>query len=342
VTLTFLKTLSVTIKDIAKMLNVSHTTVSRSLNDSTLISKETKEKVKEVARKYNYRPNVNARSLVLAKSYNIGLFFSTLQTGTTANFFLNSVRGVNSIIRGSYNLAVEAIDDLDDFHQISTRNFDGIIVMSQSPNDNEFIAHVLKENIPIVVLNREVVDQKVTTILSDDLTGAFNLTRYIIEQGHKEIALIEGKPEFRSTYKRKQGFINAHQEAGLRINEDYIVKGNYDLESGYAAMQIILELKRRPSAVFCSNDEMALGAMKAIKQRAISMPDEISIAGFDDMGFTAYLTPSLTTVLRPVEDMSKEGTQILLNKIENNKTEELGIINLDTKIVIRDSIKKIN
>ncbi len=324
------------------MLNVSHTTVSRSLNDSTLISKETKEKVKEVARKYNYRPNVNARSLVLAKSYNIGLFFSTLQTGTTANFFLNSVRGVNSIIRGSYNLAVEAIDDLDDFHQISTRNFDGIIVMSQSPNDNEFIAHVLKENIPIVVLNREVVDQKVTTILSDDLTGAFNLTRYIIEQGHKEIALIEGKPEFRSTYKRKQGFINAHQEAGLRINEDYIVKGNYDLESGYAAMQIILELKRRPSAVFCSNDEMALGAMKAIKQRAISMPDEISIAGFDDMGFTAYLTPSLTTVLRPVEDMSKEGTQILLNKIENNKTEELGIINLDTKIVIRDSIKKIN
>lgn len=324
------------------MLNVSHTTVSRSLNDSTLISKETKEKVKAVARKYNYRPNVNARSLVLAKSYNIGLFFSTLQTGTTANFFLNSVRGVNSIIRGSYNLAVEAIDDLDDFHQISTRNFDGIIVMSQSPNDNEFIAHVLKENIPIVVLNREVVDQKVTTILSDDLTGAFNLTRYIIEQGHKEIALIEGKPEFRSTYKRKQGFINAHQEAGLRINEDYIIKGNYDLESGYAAMQIILELKRRPSAVFCSNDEMALGAMKAIKQRAISMPDEISIAGFDDMGFTAYLTPSLTTVLRPVEDMSKEGTQILLNKIENNKTEELGIINLDTKIVIRDSIKKIN
>jgi len=342
VTLTFLKTLSITIKDIAKMLNVSHTTVSRSLNDSTLISKETKEKVKEVARKYNYRPNVNARSLVLAKSYNIGLFFSTLQTGTTANFFLNSVRGVNSIIRGSYNLAVEAIDDLDDFHQISTRNFDGIIVMSQSPNDNEFIAHVLKENIPIVVLNREVVDQKVTTILSDDLTGAFNLTRYIIEQGHKEIALIEGKPEFRSTYKRKQGFINAHQEAGLRINEDYIIKGNYDLESGYAAMQIILELKRRPSAVFCSNDEMALGAMKAIKQRAISMPDEISIAGFDDMGFTAYLTPSLTSVLRPVEDMSKEGTQILLNKIENNKTEELGIINLDTKIVIRDSIKKIN
>ena len=334
--------MSVTIKDIAKILNVSHTTVSRSLNDSSLISKETKEKVKAVARKYNYRPNVNARSLVLAKSYNIGLFFSTLQTGTTANFFLNSVRGVNSIIRGRYNLAVEAIDDLVDFQQISNRNFDGIIVMSQTPKDDEFIAHVLREKIPLVVLNREVIDQHVTTILSDDLTGAYNLTKYIIEQGHKKIALIEGKPEFRSAYKRKQGFINAHHEAGLSVNEDYILKGNYDLESGYASMQMILEIQDRPSAVFCSNDEMALGAMKAIKQRGIVMPDEISIAGFDDMGFTAYLTPSLTTVLRPVEDMSKEGTQILLNKIENNETVELGIINLDTRIIIRDSINKVD
>ena len=316
--------------------------MSRSLNDSSLISKETKEKVKEVARKYNYRPNVNARSLVLAKSYNIGLFFSTLQTGTTANFFLNSVRGVNSIIRGRYNLAVEAIDDLVDFQQISNRNFDGIIVMSQTPKDDEFIAHVLREKIPLVVLNREVIDQHVTTILSDDLTGAYNLTKYIIEQGHKKIALIEGKPEFRSAYKRKQGFINAHYEAGLSVNEDYILKGNYDLESGYASMQLILEMQDRPSAVFCSNDEMALGAMKAIKQRGIVMPDEISIAGFDDMGFTAYLTPSLTTVLRPVEDMSKEGTQILLNKIENNETVELGIINLDTRIIIRDSINKVD
>ena len=324
------------------MLDVSHTTVSRSLNNSPLISKETKERVKEIAEKYNYRPNVSARSLVLSKSYNIGLFFSTLKTGTTANFFLNSVRGVNGVIRGRYTLAVEAIDDLEDFQQISQRNFDGIIVMSQSPNDDEFIAHVLKEDIALVVLNREIIGQKVTTVLSDDLQGAYNITKYILEQGHRDIAIIEGKPEFRTTYKRKQGFLNAHIEAGIAFNEGYAVQGKYDLESGYNAMQLILDLEERPSAVFCSNDEMALGAMKAIKQREIAMPDEISIAGFDDMGFTAYLTPSLTTVLRPVEEMSKEGTQILLNKIEQQNAEEVGIINLDTELIVRDSIKKIN
>jgi DNA-binding LacI/PurR family transcriptional regulator len=334
--------LSITIKDIARMLNVSHTTVSRSLNDSPLISKETKDKVKEIASRYNYRPNVNARSLVLSKSYNIGLFFSTLRTGTTANFFLNAVRGVNSIIKGKYNLAVEAVDDLEDFHQVSKRHFDGILLMSQSPNDDEFIAHVIREKIPFVVMNREIIGQKVTTVLSDDLEGAYQITKYILDCGHRDIAIIEGKPEFRSSSKRKQGFINAHHEAGLEFNEGLALSGRYDLESGYNAMQEILDMKERPTAVFCSNDEMALGAMKAIKQRDIEMPNAMSIAGFDDMGFTAYLTPALTTILRPIEDMSRESSQILMNKIESNKFEDPGTIHFNTKLIIRDSVRKIN
>jgi LacI family transcriptional regulator len=333
---------SITIKDIAKMLNVSHTTVSRSLNDSPLISKETKARVKEIASKYNYKPNVSARSLVLSKSYNIGLFFSTIRTGTTANFFLNSVRGANSVVKGRYTLAVEAIDDLEDFQQINSRNFDGILVMSQSPNDDAFIAHVLKQGIALVVMNREIIGQKVTTIMSDDYRGAYNITRHIIDQGHKRIGIIEGKPEFRTTYKRKQGFLRALEDAGLKHSQKHAIVGEYTLESGYNAMQQFLELHDMPTAIFCSNDEMALGAMKAIKQKEIAMPDELSIAGFDDMGFTAYLTPALTTVLRPVEEMSKEGAQILLNKIEHDNVQEMGVIYLDTKLVIRDSVKKIN
>jgi LacI family transcriptional regulator len=324
------------------MLNVSHTTVSRSLNDSPLISKETKEKVKEIAKQHNYRPNVNARSLVLSKSYNIGLFFSTLKTGTTANFFLNAVRGVNSVIKGTFNLAVEAIDDLEDLHHITRRNFDGILVMSQSPNDDEFIAHVLHEKIPLVVMNREILGQRVTTVLSDDLQGAYMITKYNIECGHRDIAIIEGKQEFRSTTKRKQGFINAHHDAGLEFNEGYALPGRYSIESGYDAMQKILDIPERPTAVFCSNDEMALGAMKAIKEREILMPDEISIAGFDDMGFTGYLTPALTTVQRPIEEMSMESTQILLNKIERSEQHEVGIIHFNTKLIVRDSVRKLH
>jgi LacI family transcriptional regulator len=128
----------------------------------------------------------------------------------------------------------------------------------------------------------------------------------------------------------------------LEFNEGLALSGRYDLESGYNAMQEILDMKERPTAVFCSNDEMALGAMKAIKQRDIEMPDVMSIAGFDDMGFTAYLTPALTTILRPIEDMSRESSQILMNKIESNKFEEPGTIHFNTKLIIRDSVRKIN
>ncbi len=332
--------MSVTIKDIARLLNVSHTTVSRSLNDSPLISKETKDKVKEVARKYGYTPNVNARSLVLSKSYNIGLFFSTLKTGTTAHFFLDTVRGVSSVIRGQYNLAVEAVDDFKSFQTITKRNFDGIIIMSQSPKDDVFIAHVLKEEIPLVVLNREIDGQKVTTVLSDDIKGAYNATKFIIDQGHRKIAIIEGKSEFKTSQKRKIGFLNALKEAEIRFKKKFSIIGNYDIESGHAAMCYLLELEERPTAVFCSNDDMAVGAMKAIFEKGLKIPDDISLVGYDDNGFTAYLSPALTTVKRPLEQISQEGIKILLKKINEGNGTKANIIHLNTELKIRESVKK--
>jgi LacI family transcriptional regulator len=320
------------------MLNVSHTTVSRSLNNSPSISKETKARVLEIAKKHNYRPNVSARSLVLSKSYNIGLFFTTLETGTTAHFVLDAVRGVNSIIRGTYKLAVEAIADQDDFHQVSKRNFDGILVISQSPNDDAFIAHVQKEGIPQVVMNREVEGHTVTTVLSNDYQGVYQITRHIIDNGHRRIGIIEGKEGFRSAKRRKEGFIAAHEDAGLVFDQSLAIAGKYNLQSGYEAMVHLLHRSPKPTAVFCSNDEMAVGAMKAAKDHGLEMPDDMSIAGFDDMGFTAYLSPALTTVLRPIEEMSTESTQILLNKIEYGAHKELGTIHFDTRLVIRESI----
>ncbi len=156
--------MSVTIKDIAKIINMSHTTVSRALNDSPLISDDTKSKVRAIAKKYNYTPNVNARGLVLSKSYNIGLFFSTIKTGTSAGFFMDSVRGVNEVIKDNYSLSVEGVDDFKDLSKVSPRFFDGIILMSQSQEDNRFIKHVIKQDIPFVLLNREIENAKVTTI----------------------------------------------------------------------------------------------------------------------------------------------------------------------------------
>lgn len=334
--------MSITIKDIAKILNVSHTTVSRSLNDSPLISQETKDRVKEVAKKYKYSPNVTARRLVLSRSYNIGLFISTLSRGTTANFFLQTVRGANEIVKGKYTITVESVADLQDFHHIKSRNFEGILLMSQSPNDDAFIGQVINEGIPLVVMNREITDFQVTTVLSEDFGGSYQATKYMLNSGHRTIAIIEGKRDFRTAFKRKQGFLQAHIDAGIKFDESLAFVGAYDLESGYQAMKNILKLERRPTAVFCSNDDMAFGAIKAIREAGLLVPDDISIVGFDNMDYTQYLTPALTTVQRPVEEMSRHGAKILLEKIEGTYVKDAEEIHLDSKLVIRNSVKKIN
>ncbi len=331
--------MSITIKDIARMINVSHTTVSRALNNSPLISESTKKRVREIAEKYNYRPNVNARSLVLARSHNIGLFFSTLRKGTSANFFMDAVRGVNDVIRDNFSLSVEGLDDMKDLTRISPGLFDGIIIMSQSDEDDPVIHEIIKKGIPFVLLNREKGGLKVTNILADDTVGAYRATEWLIRHGHRKIAVIEGKKEFKTTQRRKNGYIKALKDYGLSFDPGITIEGNYDLESGYLGMKKIFELKSRPTAVFCLNDDMAVGAMKAINEKGLNIPGDISVIGFDDSIFAAYLTPSLSSVSRPIEMMGAEGARVLVEKMKGapdiNKT-----IYLKTELHIRESVRR--
>lgn len=319
---------------------MSHTTVSRALNDSPLISEATKSKVQAIAKKYNYTPNVNARGLVLSKSYNIGLFFSTLRTGTSAGFFMDSVRGVNAIIKDNYSLSVEGVDDFRNLSKISPRFFDGIILMSQSQDDDRFIRHVVRQKIPFVLLNREIEKPVVTTILADDKTGAFKATECLIKNGHTRIGIIEGKPEFKNTQRRKEGFLQALYKHNIDFFPELSVIGNYDLDGGYNAMKKLISLKILPTAVFCFNDDMAVGAMKAIHEMDLKIPEDISLVGFDDSEYAAYLNPNLTSVSRPIEQMCIEGARVLLEKFDGIKQKNKTIF-LKTELKERDSARKL-
>jgi DNA-binding LacI/PurR family transcriptional regulator len=330
--------MSITIKDIAKLANVSHTTVSRALNNSPLIHQETRKKIQALAKELNYIPNINAKSLVLHRSYNIGLFFSTLNSGTSAVFFHDVVRGINRVIKDHYNLIVKGIDDYPDYQSISAKSFDGIIVMSQSVADNPFIEHILEKNVPQVVLNRLVNYKGVSNILSDDYAGAFSIVEHLIEKGHRRVALIEGKEGFHSTGERSKGYEAALRKHAIEGSAGYRVKGNYDVESGYTAMNKLLKLKPYPTAVFCSNDDMAVGAIKAVIEQKLRVPEDISVAGFDDNVFSGFLSPALTTVKRPIELISQEGAKNLIElidkKVNNSKTTYM-----DTKMIFRDSVQ---
>ncbi|MCH1625449.1 LacI family DNA-binding transcriptional regulator [Ferdinandcohnia quinoae] len=330
----------VTIKDIAKLANVSHTTVSRALNNSPLIKEPTKRKILEIATQLNYTPNYNAKSLVMQKSHTIGLFFTSISNGTSESFLADTIKGVNSVINENYNLFVRGIDDYEEYSSINSQRFDGIILMSQSIEDNSFIYHVYEKGIPLVILNRHVDDEHTVNILSNDQEGSRHAVEYLIQNGHTRIAIIEGKKGFKSAQIRKEGYRNALIEHGIVIENEYCVEGNYDMESGYLAMEKLLSLKNPPTAVFCSNDNMAIGAMNAVFAKNLNVPNDLSVIGFDDIGFAQYTTPRLTTVKRPVEQISVKGARKLLSLIssEDHEGEKLFI---HTELMVRESVKKL-
>ncbi|MBA9026537.1 LacI family DNA-binding transcriptional regulator [Peribacillus huizhouensis] len=330
----------VTIKDIAKLANVSHTTVSRALNNSPLIKEDTKKKIIDLANQLNYSPNYNAKSLVLQKSHTIGLFFTSIEKGTSPSFFSDTVRGVNRVISGEYNLFVRGIDDYKDFSSITNHRFDGVILMSQSDEDHIFIYHILNQKIPLVVLNREMNETLIHNILSDDRIGAYEAVTYLINEGHRDIAIIEGIEGFKSTKERKEGYIQAMIDGQISIKNEYICKGKYDMASGYEAMESLLSLEKPPSAVFCSNDDMAIGAMNAAFAHRLSIPVDISVVGFDDIGFSQYTNPRLTTVKRPIEKISMQGAEKLLLLMERPDLPVERIL-VETELKIRDSAQKL-
>ncbi|WP_238948017.1 LacI family DNA-binding transcriptional regulator [Clostridium sp. YIM B02569] len=332
--------MSVTIKDIAKLANVSHTTVSRALNNSPYINEETKVKIIALAKELNYVPNYSAKSLVLLKSYVIGVFFSSISEGTSDTFFHEIIRGVNNVIDKEYNLVVRGIDDYQYSHLIDNRNFDGIIVVSQSKNDDEFIQTILEKNIPTVVINRYIENEGLVNIMSDDTKGVYDAVTYFIENDHRKIALLQGNKEFESTVYRKRGYIRALEDNNIPINEEYILSGRYDLKSGYENMKKLLKLESVPTAVFCANDDIGVGAMKAIFEAGLKVPEDISIIGFDDSNFCNYVTPPLTSVRKDSLAMSEYGGRNLLNLIKNKEVDKEKVY-IQSQLVVRKSVKKL-
>lgn len=332
--------MGVTLKDIAKMANVSHATVARALNNSGYINEKTKERILNIVKEMKYSSNISAKSLVTNKSYNVGLFFSSMSQRTSPGFFYEMLGGVNSVIGGSYNLVVREVGHETEFLTIDKNRFDGILLVSQSESDNAFIKDVLQKEIPLVVLNRELDDPSIPNVLPAEKKGSYEAIKFLIKNGHTDIAVIEGAKGFKSSINRKEGYLQAMQENKIPVRDEYMVCGNYTIESGHTAMNSLLQLPKRPTAVFAFNDDMAVGAMKAIFEAGLKVPGDISMIGFDGNVECDYVTPPLTTVSKRSRDISIKGAEKLLGLINgDDSTGEKIYIN--TELIIRDSVKKL-
>ena len=328
----------VTIKDIAQRANVSHTTVSRALNDNPCINEETRRMIKELAASMNYVPNKSAKSLVDVRSYNIGIFFTSLVKATSSDFIYSIIQNVNESVPPQYTVIYNGIDKLSETYRITRSNYDGVLFVSQNDSDDKWISQIHGAGVPLVVINRKLNHPEIKNIFCEEKDGVEEAVEFLIRNGHRDIAYIKGNEDSASTIRRYSGFAEGMQKYHLEIQEQYIMCGDYSAESGYQCIQRLLRLPKPPSAVICASDAVAFGAARAIREYGLQIPNDISLAGFDDGMLASYSYPQLTSISRPIDKMAMEGIEQLIRLINGEKWSD-NIVSYPVKLSVKGSVK---
>lgn len=332
----------VTIKTIAKMANVSHTTVSRALNDSPLVKEDTKKKIRKLAARMNYTPNLNAKALVEKKSFIIAVYFTDLADGTSPSFMSKSIHQIKEFLPSGYEIAVDSFASLRRSKQSINLRFDGALVVSQSDSDDEYIDQLAATGKPLVVLNRKIDRDDLCNYAPDDYLGTATAVNYLLRMGHTKIATITGRKEFASAHLRLRAFLETLHQHKIDVPKEWQVRGNYSITSGYQAMEKILNTGNLPTCVFAANDDMAMGAIRACEDYGYKVPDEISFIGFDDNAYSKFYNPRVTTIRKPTSELAENGVKALRDLIDNRELQLPRFLNLKPSLVVRDSVKKLN
>jgi LacI family transcriptional regulator len=316
---------AITIKDIAKALGLSTSTVSRALRDSYEISPETKKLVLECAEKLNYRPNPIALSLKERKTRSIGVivceiansFFSQVINGIES---LAYDRGYNVIISQSHESYEREILDLQ---YLSSRGVDGILIsVSTETSDYEHIKNLHEKGLPIVLFDRIAPGIDTHTIIVDNFKGTYEATEHLIQNGYTKIAAISNSEFLSISSERLAGYKEALNANGIKINNDYIKHcfyGGMVFSEVEEAINQLLTLKDPPEAIVTLSDKLTIGSLKTIKRRGLKIPADIALVGFSNSDLTELTDPPLTVVRQPALEMGKAATELLLQLIESKR-----------------------
>ncbi len=336
-----------TIKDIARELNVSSSTVSRALKDYPGISDETKRKVKEVAEKLNYRPNAIALSLRKSRSFTIGViipevvhfFFSTVISGIEE---VASSRGYNVILsQTNESLAREK----SSIETMLSNQIDGFLVsFSKETTDFEHFSKLLDHGYSIVFFDRVPDIPHAINVMVDDYRGAYNATSHLISQGYNRIVHLAGPKNLSISKERERGYREALSNHGVNIDPNLIVECAYGTsdEASKITEKLFKSLNEKPDAIFANNDMAAVGAMLACKSLGYNIPNDVGIVGFSNWQFCSMIEPTLSSVSQPGFKIGLKATELLLDMIEK-KLDPATItepIVLDTELLIRNSSVK--
>jgi LacI family transcriptional regulator len=305
-----------TIYEVSELAGVSLATVSRVINDSGVVSPKTRDKVIEAMSELGYRPNTIAQSLATKRSNSVGVLIPELYGpffGVILSSIEDELRTESKHVIITAGHSDEAIEK-DGIEFLSSRNCDALILHVYAVSD-EYIEQLRESNIPIVVIGRSVPGMESNCISIDNEQGGYAATKTLIELGHRQIATITG-PLWKNDGKRRfEGYRRALDEFGLEFNPALQAEGDYEEASGRRGMRQLLEQEIPFTALVCANDEMAAGAVAVAQQRGISIPDDLSVIGFDNVYFTTYMNPALSTVHYPIDDMGRMAARCVLRDV---------------------------
>ncbi|EIV99251.1 LacI family DNA-binding transcriptional regulator [Thermoanaerobacter siderophilus] len=342
-------------KDIARIAGVSRSTVSRVINNYPNVPPETKEKVLKVIREYNYVPHASARMLRGKSSKTIGLVIVDLKKNSDIHKVYDNVyfgpfttAVIDFANQLGYNVLVITVYKTRDYKKVRevfyNKTINGAIFIGVK-NDDPDIKNLIEAGLKTAVIDQEIKEDeddafnKSIIVNMDNVNGAYEATKYLINLGHTEIAHITGDMEKLSGFARLEGYKKALKEAGIPFKSSLVVKGDFVEESGYKAAYKLFK-KAKPTAIFASNDQMAIGAMQALEEMGYKVPEDVSIIGFDDITISRYLKPALTTMSASLLQMAELAVENLIKSIE----EEIAITAkfvVPVKLVERESCKRI-
>ena len=330
----------VTIYEVSALAGVSLSSVSRVLNDHEHVSEKTKKKVAAAMKELGYRPNTIARSLASSRSNSVGVLVSELH----GPFFGSMLSAIELELRNAGKHAIITAGHSDEESEIKglefliDRNCDALILLVDEISD-DYLIKLSKGKTPFVILNRNISEIRDNCFYLDNELGGYLAAKHLIEQGHKEIAYISGPLSKQDSTERLIGHKKALVEANICFEENLLYEGDYLTESGREGINFLINNKTTFTAIACSNDEMASGAMKGARDHKLLIPEQCSFIGFDNAFFTEYLYPQLTTIHFPVADMAIMSTHWILKNVYKQK--ELVIKNMFLpNLIERQSIQQ--
>jgi LacI family transcriptional regulator len=333
-----------TIRDVARRAGVSPSTVSRFLTGITPVSAAKRERVGRAIRRLGFRPNALARGLKQRRSYSIGLLIPDI----TNPYFAEAAKGVEEAAQQG-GFAVLLCDSENDparesryLELLRERQVDGLIYVTAG--DGASLRRLWRGR-PLVVMDREVPGLATDSVTTDNERGAYEITRILLQHGHRRVAFLAGPQRLAPARLRLRGYRRALRELKIPAEAGLIRQGDFTVEGGRAAMEALLRHSPRPTAVVASNDVMALGAVQTIEEAGLRVPAHISVVGFDDIPVAALVRPPLTTVAQPVRQMGEVAVQLLLAGLTDGRQDggrgvrrDRRQIVLEPRVVVRGSV----